>query len=288
MNYDTSPPRSSPSHSRWDQYEGRSSSDDDGRPYREYSHVRALDKAYQYHPGSRSYSDAALMPFRPEHHKNSPGTINHRLNVNYKGDRYNEASPLSAYVDNRPFNLPSVDASKDKCTSVDPDCTQYDQAFEVVTDAFMEGSKARFTPVKDSAKLTGEQMAQKVGSLPLIKICRARLVIQSPLLREALGIIIKYYSDNIWISDPSRAATIFEPYSVLFHHYHEIEEFTSSKSNKTPSPDNDNTSTQIDRENTVRDMALLLDFLKPIYESTIVPAAGLLAQAVPMVAFDML
>jgi hypothetical protein len=247
-----------------------------------------LEKAYRYHSGSRSYSNAEPIPFHPEDYKNSPGSIKYRLNVNRKLGPYEEVLPLSAYVNNQPFNLPSVDASKDKYTSVDPDCTQYDHAFEVVTDAFVKSRKARSASTKDSVSLTGDQMAQKVGALPLTKICRARLVIQSPLLRKALGLVIRYYPDNIWISDPSRAATISEPYSVLLHHYHEIEEYTIHESNKILSSDNDDAATQIDRENTVRDMALLLDFLKPTYESTIVPAADLLRESVPMVGFDML
>jgi hypothetical protein len=174
------------------------------------------DRAHQYPSGSRSYSDAAPMPFRPEHYKNSPGSVRYRLNVNYKAGPYKDVSPLSAYVNDQPFNLPSVDASTDKYTSVDPDCTQDDHAFEVVTDAFVKSSKARSAAMKDSVNLTDDQMAHKVGALPLTKICRARLIIQSPLLRKALGLVIRYYPDNIWISDPSRAATISEPYSVLF------------------------------------------------------------------------
>jgi hypothetical protein len=246
------------------------------------------DRAHQYPSGSRSYSDAAPMPFRPEHYKNSPGSVRYRLNVNYKAGPYKDVSPLSAYVNDQPFNLPSVDASTDKYTSVDPDCTQDDHAFEVVTDAFVKSSKARSAAMKDSVNLTDDQMAHKVGALPLTKICRARLIIQSPLLRKALGLVIRYYPDNIWISDPSRAATISEPYSVLFHHYREIEDFISRESNKISSLENDDAATQIDREKTVRDMALLLNFLKPTYESTIVPTADLLTKDAPMVAFDML
>jgi hypothetical protein len=199
----------------------------------------------------------------------------------------NEVLPFSAYVNDQSFNLPSVDASGDRHhTSADPECT--DHVFEVVTDAFIEDSETRLVPPQDPANLTGEEMAQKVGDLHLTNVCRTRLVVQSPLVRKALGMIIGYYPDNLWISDSSMAATIFEPYSVLLHHYHAMEEFVSCQSNKALGPDNDDSAVRIDREASVRDISLLLDFLKPIYDSTVKPAADLLSQDVPMISFDML
>jgi hypothetical protein len=199
----------------------------------------------------------------------------------------NEVLPYSAYVNDQSFDLPSVDASGDKYhTSVDFSCTEH--AFEIVTDAFIEDSETRLVPPQDSTILTGEEMAQKIGDLHLTKVCRTRLVVQSPLLRKALEMIIGYYPDNLWTTNPSMAATIFEPYSVLLHNYHAIEEFVSCKSNEVSGPEDDNSAVQIDRETSVRDILLLLDFLKPIYESTVKPAADLLSQDVPMISFDML
>ena len=199
----------------------------------------------------------------------------------------NEVLPFSAYVNDKPFSLSSASVSEDKKqTSVDPDCTE--NAFEIVTDAFVEDSETRLAPAQDSATLTGDEMTQRVGALHLTKICRARLVIQSSLLRNALGQIIRYYPGNPWIADSSVAATIFEPYSALLHHYHEIEGFISRESNKTSGPDKDDSMTQIDREKTVDEMTLLLGFLRPLYENTVKPAADSLAQDVPMVEFDML
>lgn len=223
----------------------------------------------------------------PTYQTGSSGPIKYRLNVNYRMNYSNEVLPVSAYVNDQPFKLPSVGVSEDKqYTTVDSDYT--DHAFEVVTDAFIEDSETRLAPPRDSATLTDDEMAQKVDGLHLTKICRTRLVIQSPLLRKALSLIIRYHPSSSWLSDSSVVATVFEPYSVLLHHYHELEEFVSRESNFTSGPGVDDTSTQIDRKKTVCDMTLLLDFLKPIYESTVKPAAHLLAQDVPMVSFDML
>lgn len=199
----------------------------------------------------------------------------------------NEVLPFSAYVHDQPFKLPSINVSENKKhSSVDPDCT--DDVFEIVTDAFVEDSETRLAPTHDSAILTGDEMALKVEDLHLTKVCRTRLVIRSPLLRKALGLIIRYYPGSSWLSDSSVAATVFEPYSVFLHHYHGMEEFVLRESSDASDLDVNDASTQIDRESTLRDMALLLNFLRPLYESTVKPAAELLTQDVPMVSYDML
>ena len=221
------------------------------------------------------------------YHTGSAGPINYRLNVNYRTGRRGLVSPFSSYANDQPFNLPPVDVSEDtNHASDDSNCTH--PAFEISTDAFIENLDAQPGPKQDSAVLTGDEMAHKVRALHLTKICRTRMNIRSSLLRKAVGIILRYFPGNYWISDPSVAAIIFEPYSVLLHHYHEIEEFISRESIKTTGSNMDDTATETDREITLHNMILLLDFLKPLYENTVKPATVLLAQDVPMIGFDML
>lgn len=83
------------------------------------------------------------------------------------------------------------------------------------------------------------------------------------------------------------AATVFEPYTVLLLHYQEIAGFISHESSNTSGPGINDT-TQTDRDNTLHDMTLLLDFLTPLYENIVRPAADLLVQDVPTIGFDML
>ena len=234
------------------------------------------------------YSDAGLTRPYTTFYAGSPGSISYRLNVNYKARDDNKVSTLSAYVNSQPFDLSSVDDWENrKYTSINSDRIQYGHAFEVVTDAFVEGPENCISITHESADPTDDEMVQKVELLPFIHICRARLFIRSLLLRKALGHIIRYYPDNTWISDPSVAATVFEPYNVLLHNYKEIAEFISRESNNTLGPSVNDT-TQADQENTLRDMTLLLEFLKPLYESIVQPGAELLARNVPIIGFDML
>jgi hypothetical protein len=194
--------------------------------------------------------------------------------------------PLSTYLNDQPFNLRLVDASgNQKHTSIYPDL--YDYAFELVTDAFVKEPGSRLAS-RTETNLTNDEMSQKVELLPLTEIGRTCLVIQSPLLRKALISVVKHYPDHSWISNPSAAASIVQPYGVLFHHYHEIEDFVSPESNKTASAESNDSTTYIDGEVTLREMALLLVFLRPMYESIVKPAAHSLARKVPVIGFDML
>jgi hypothetical protein len=242
--------------------------------------------AYLSYVVSRASPYYGSTRLHPIYHAGSPGPIIYRLNLNYFAG-HDEVRPLAAYVNDQPFSLSPVDAWEDK-KHISIDSQYTDRGFEIMTDVFVKDSKSRIVFERHSANLTGDELAQKAGLLALTKICCTRLVIRSTLLRKALGLLIRYYPGHLWLSDPSVIATIFEPYSVLLHHYQEIEGFVSHGSYNVPDPDNDDAATRIDREGTVRDMALLLGFLKPIFESTVQPAAKLLSQDVPMISFDML
>jgi hypothetical protein len=253
------------------------------------AHQQSSDET-EYRP--RHYSDEPDYRIRrqrdpPTYRTGSSGPISYKLNLNYKGARDNEVLLSSAYVNDRPFNLPPVCASEDKKqTSKEP--VRTDHAFEVVTDAFVKDMESRYSSRDRPADLTSDEMMQDVGLLSLTKVCRTRLIIRSPQLRQALGLIIRYYPGNSWISDPSATVIIFEPYSVLLHHFDEIESFIARESKRIPNSENDDATTQIDRDDTVRDMVLLLDFLRPLHVSVVTPAVKFLAHDVPTINFDML
>lgn len=198
------------------------------------------------------------------------------------------------------------------------DMTWEGRVFEVVTQVVAYFPRSLTVATNDhGSRRRGQNLlfpnAARVPSqmdfLDFLPGTRRGINVKSPSLYFGIDQLVGYYPsfrqmipgpDLLNISHKSAKDvrgdfTIFEPYGVLMHHFSQIEAIANDivpsygdKVDQSKPPDNvqtvENQVTQLQRKH----FRHLYSFLRPIYESSVLPCQKLLQQSSPSIAFEML
>lgn len=113
-------------------------------------------------------------------------------------------------------------------------------------------------------------------SMQIQRLKSPSIKIHSTLLLEAIREVVKYYPSQNLIGD---TVTIRQPYGVLMHHFTELVELKHQLKSTATDSEDDQTAEKC------RHVQLLLDYLHPRYQQTIVPAQKRLAKNSPTINF---
>lgn len=115
------------------------------------------------------------------------------------------------------------------------------------------------------------------------RVSMRHLVTTSPFLIQALNEIVDHYPsfhEELANEHSGRELRIHEPFAVLFHHYDSIQEVAAVAICKDEHDEK--------AQRTKEHMQHLVNFLRPIYQESILPCLSHISGSVPRVAFDTL
>ena len=150
--------------------------------------------------------------------------------------------------------------------------------------------------------LTSEPQSRPLTSrfeaLIFNRVSRSNIIINSPYLVDVIKNIAGYYpsfwakSSDPETTHPRRISTngikIADPLGILFHRLPEMEAFLQSQPNRTKedmaSLSNEELKLHLQREH----VSHLFQFLKPFYDSRVLPCRKILEETAPQLSFEML
>ncbi|KAK0637655.1 ATPase family AAA domain-containing protein 3 [Lasiodiplodia hormozganensis] len=116
----------------------------------------------------------------------------------------------------------------------------------------------------------------------ILDVNETRMVIHSPLLLTAIREVVEYYPRQNLTGD---TITVHEPYCALVHHITELRNYSNNLAlERTPAGADESEKT--DADVTYEHLQILLDFLDPHVEKTVLPARRRLKKDEATVTFD--
>ncbi|OJD32610.1 atpase aaa+ type core protein [Diplodia corticola] len=127
-----------------------------------------------------------------------------------------------------------------------------------------------------------EKPKQTLEGKRILDVLDTRMVIHSPLLLDAIRDVVHYYPSQNLTGD---TVTVHEPYRALVHHITELRNLSNSLAlERTPAESDETEKTDADVK--YDHLQILLDFLDPHVEKTVLPARRRLKKDAATVTYD--
>ena len=185
--------------------------------------------------------------------------------------------PTATYCDDRPMDL--IASQTREGTLYDRNPSWEGSVFEVVSRALA------YFP-ENSSKPGTVQVPASIESLKVYAKSGSQILIRSPYLYDKLSEIVGYYPSfhrtRTAIFRPENGVSIYEPYSVLLHHFEQIADLATNVVPQKSNGDDELLCLQIEH------IRHLERFLRPIYVDKILPCRIQLEGSPPKISFDML
>ncbi|KAK0618657.1 hypothetical protein DIS24_g11657 [Lasiodiplodia hormozganensis] len=165
-----------------------------------------------------------------------------------------------------------------KVSSMRPKYTDHIKNFSIEgPQNFDEGEKEEEEKEKQK-----ERPKQTLKGKRILSVNETRMVIHSPLLLAAIREVVEYYPSQNLTGD---TITVHEPYCALVHYITELRNLSNNLALER-APTDSNEAEKTDADVKCEHLQILLDFLNPYVEKTVLPARRRLQKDVATVTFD--
>ncbi|KAL1615181.1 hypothetical protein SLS56_011913 [Neofusicoccum ribis] len=219
-----------------------------------------------------------------EVHQQNPARIRYKVECE---DQY--GPNFDCKQDDKPFDL--------QVTTGPTDVDETMPIFEIITTLKVASKRPKYADYMLMMKAEGPEApeedeeeskeAEKAKPKPtlegkrIVDVGQTRMVVHSPLLLDAIREVVEYYPSQNLTGD---TITVHEPYCALVHYITELRNLSNTLAlERTPAgSDEEKTDADVQYEH----LQVLLDFLDPHVEKTVLPARRRLAKDVATVTFD--